>query len=205
MGPTPQCTTGGGDWSPCETGPAPALFFLFSHLVWHFQAGEWQYTGFPVLHYLLEFAQTHVHWVREAIQPSCPLLSPSRLAFDLCSFRVFPNELALCFCQNILQWVSSSHQGAKVLEISFSISPSNEYSGRISFRIAWFDLLAVQGTVKSLLQHHSSKTSILWHATCFIIQLSHPSISTGKTIALTIWIFVGKVMSQLFICCVGLL
>ena len=73
--------------------------------------------GFLVHHYLLEFAQTHVHWVREAIQPSCPLLSPSRLAFHLCSFRVFPNDLALCFHQNILQRVSSSHQGTKVLGI----------------------------------------------------------------------------------------
>ena len=81
---------------------------------------------------------------------------------------------------------------------SFSISPSNEYSGLISFRIYWFDLLAVQGTLKSLLRHHSSKASILWCSAFFIVQLSHPYMTTGKTIALTRWIFVGKVMSLLF-------
>ena len=132
----------------------------------------------------------------------CPLLGlPSIFAASesfpmtwlFASIRIFYNESAL------------PTRGPKYWRFSFSISPSSEYSGRISFRIDWFDLLAVQGTLKSLLQHHSSKASILWHTTCFIIQLSHPSISTGKTIALTIWIFVGKVMSQLFICCVGLL
>ena len=79
-----------------------------------------------------------------------------------------------------------------------SISPSNEYSGLISFRIDWLDLLAVQGTLESLLQHHSSKASILWHSAFFIVQLSHPNMTTGKTIALTRWTFVGKVMSLLF-------
>ena len=86
---------------------------------------------------------------------------------------------------------------------SFSISPSNEYSGLISFRIDWFDLLAVQGTFKSLLQHHSSKASILWHSAFFMVQLSHPYKTTGKTIALTIWTFVGKMMSLLFIYCLS--
>ena len=81
---------------------------------------------------------------------------------------------------------------------SFSISPSNEYSGLISFRIDWFDLLAVQGTLKSLLQHHSSKPSIFWHSVFFMVQLSHPYMTTGKTIGLTRWTFVGKVMSLLF-------
>ena len=81
---------------------------------------------------------------------------------------------------------------------SFSISPSNEYSGLISFRIGWFDLLAVQGTLQSLLQHHSSKASILWCLAFFMVQLSHPYMTTGKTIALTRWTFVGKVMSLLF-------
>ena len=152
-----------------------------------------QHASFLVLHYRLEFAQTHFHWVNDAIQPCHPLLPPSPPAFNLPITKVFPNELALH-----VRW-------PKYWSFSFSISPSNEYSGRISFRIDWFDLLAVQGTLKSLLQHHSSKASILWHTTWFIIQLSHPSISTGKTIDLTIWIFVGKVMSQLFICCVGLL
>ena len=90
------------------------------------------------------------------------------------------------------------NQVTKVLEFSFSISPSNEYSGLISFRMDWFDLLAVQGTLKSLLQHHSSKASILWHSAFFILQLSHPYMTTGKTIALTRWTFVGKVMSLFF-------
>ena len=81
---------------------------------------------------------------------------------------------------------------------NFSISPSNEYSGLISFRIDWFDFLAVQRTLKSLLQHHSLKTSILWHSVFFMVQLSHPCMTTGKTIALTRWTFVGKVISLLF-------
>ena len=86
----------------------------------------------------------------------------------------------------------------KYWSFSFNISPSNEYSGLISFRMDWLDLLAVQGTLKSLLQHHSSKASILWHSAFFIVQLSHPYMTTGKTIALTRWTFVGKVMSLLF-------
>ena len=88
--------------------------------------------------------------------------------------------------------------GQKYWSFSFSISPSNEYSGLISFRIDWFDLLAGQGTLKSLLQHHGSKASILWHSAFFIVQLSHPYMTTGKVIALTRWTFVGKVMSLLF-------
>ena len=102
------------------------------------------------------------------------------------SIRVFSNELILR-----IKW-------PKYWSFSFSISPSNEYSGLISFRIDWFDLLAVQGTLKSLLQHHSSKASILRHSASFIIQLSHPYMTTGKTIALTRWAFVGKVLSLLF-------
>ena len=86
----------------------------------------------------------------------------------------------------------------KFWSFSFSTCPSNEYSGLISFRIDWFDLLAVQGTLKSLLQHHSSKAAILWCSAFFIVQLSHPYMTTGKAIALTIWTFVGKVMSLLF-------
>ena len=100
---------------------------------------------FPVLHYLPEFAQTHVHWVSDAIQPSHPLLSPAPPAFNLFYIRVFSNESAL------------HNRWPKFWSFSFSISPSNEYSGLISFRIDWFDLLAVQETRKSLLQHHSSK------------------------------------------------
>ena len=109
--------------------------------------------------------------------------------------RVFSNELAL------FQWVGSFHQVAKVLElqlIHWSISPPNDYQGLISFRIEWFDFLAVQGTLKSLLQHHSSKASIVWCSVFFAVQLSHPYMTTGKTTALTIWTFVGKVMSLLF-------
>ena len=142
--------------------------------------------GFPVHHQLPELAQTHVHWVSDAIQPSQPLLSTSPPAFNLSQH------------QGLLQWVSSSHQVAKVLEFSFSISPSNEYSGLVSFRMDWLDLLAVQETLKSLLQHHSSKASILWRSAFFILQLSYPYVTTGKTIASTRWTFVGKVTSLLF-------
>ena len=102
------------------------------------------------------------------------------------SITVFSNESVLC-----IRW-------PKYWSFNFSISPFNEYSGLISFRIDWLDLLAVQGTLKSLLQHHSSKVSILWHSAFFMVQLSHPYIITGKTIALTRWTFVGKVMSLLF-------
>ena len=139
--------------------------------------------GFSVHHQLLELAQTHVHWVSDAIQPSHPLLSPSPPAFNLAHH------------QGLFQWVSSSHQVAKDWSFSFSISPSNEHPGRISFRMDWLDLLAVQGTLKSLLQHHTSKASIVWHLAFFIVQLSYPYMTTGRTIALTTWTFVGKVVS----------
>ena len=102
------------------------------------------------------------------------------------SFRVFSNKSAL-----YIRW-------PKYQSFNFSISPSSEYSGLISFMIDWFDLLAVQGTLKSLLQHHSSKALILCHAPFFMVQLSHPYMTTGKTIVLTTWTFVGKVMSLLF-------
>ena len=102
------------------------------------------------------------------------------------SIRVFSNESVLH-----VRW-------PMYWSFSFSLSPSHEYSGLISSRIDWFDHLAVQGTLKSLLQHHSSKTSILWYSAFFIVQLSHPSITTGKTIALTRWTFVCKIMSLLF-------
>ena len=101
------------------------------------------------------------------------------------SIRVFSNESVIC-----IRWPKYWH-------FSFSISPSNEYSGLISFRMDWLDLLAVQGTLKSLLQYHSLKASILWHSAFFIVQLSHPYMTTGKTIALTRWTFVGKVMSPI--------
>ena len=102
------------------------------------------------------------------------------------SLRVFSNESTLC-----MRW-------PKYWSFSFSISPSNEHPGLISFRMDWLELLAVQGTLKSLFQHHSSKASILWRSAFFIVQLSHPYMTTGKTIALTRWIFVDKVMSLLF-------
>ena len=142
--------------------------------------------GLPVHHQLPESTQTHVHWVGDAIQPSPPPLSPSTPALNLSQH------------QGPFKWVSSSHQVAKVLSFSFSISPSNEHPGLISFRMDWLDLLTVQGTLKSLLQHHSSKASILWHSAFFTVQLSHPYMTTGKTIALTRRTFVGKVMSLLF-------
>ena len=129
------------------------------------------------------FAETHVHWVSDAIQSSHPLQPPSPPALNLLSIGFFSNELAPS-----IRWPKYW---------SFSISPSNEYSGLISFRIDWFDLLAVQGTLKSLLQHHSLKASILWHSAFFMVQLSHPYMTTGKTIVLTKQIFAGKVMSLL--------
>ena len=135
--------------------------------------------GLPVHHQLLEFTQTHIHWVGDAIQPSHPLLSPSIFP----SIRVFSNESALC-----IRW-------PKYCSFSFSISPSDEYSGMISLRIDWSDILAVQGIIKSLLQHHSSKASILWCSAFFILLLSHPYMTTWKTIGLTRWIFVDKEMS----------
>ena len=142
--------------------------------------------GHPVHHQLPQVTQTHVHRVGDAIQPSHPLSSPSPPTFNLSQH------------QGPFKWVSSSHQVAKYWDFCFSISPSSEYSGLISFRIGWFDLLAVQGTLKSLLQHHSSKASILQCSAFFIVQFSHPYMTTGKLIALTRWTFVGKVMSLLF-------
>ena len=142
--------------------------------------------GFPV-HHQLELTQTHVHQVSDAIQPSHPPLYPLLLLLSIFpSIRIFSNELVLH-----IRW-------PKYWSFSFSISPSNEYSGLISFRIVWLDLFAVQGTLKSILQHHSSKASVLWCSAFFIVQLSHPYMTTGKTIALTRWTSVGKVMSLLF-------
>ena len=141
--------------------------------------------GLPVHHQLPEFTQTHVHRVSDAIQPSHPLSSPSPPAPIPPSIRVFSNESPLC-----MRW-------PKYWSFSFSISSSNEHPPLISFRTDWLDLLAVQGTLKSLLQHHSSKALILWRSAFFTVQLSHPYMPTGKTIALTRWTFVGKVMSLL--------
>ena len=143
------------------------------------QPHELQHARLPVHYQLPEFTQTHVHWVSDAIQPSHPLSSPSPPA---------PNPSQH---QSIFQWVNSLHEVAKVLEFQ------QEIPGLISLRTDWLDLLAVQGTLKSLLQHHSSKASILRHSAFFTVQLSHPYMTTGKTIALTRQTFVGKVISLL--------
>ena len=139
--------------------------------------------GFPVHHQLLELTQTHVHWLGDAIQPSHSLSSPSPPIFSFPSIRVFSNESV-----PPIRW-------PKYWSFSFSTNPSNEYSGLISFRMDWFDLLAVQRTLRSLLQHHSST---LQRSAFFIVQPSHPYMTTGKTIALTRRTFVENVMPLLF-------
>ena len=147
--------------------------------------------GLPVHHQLPEFTQTHVHQVGDAIQPFHPLLSPSPPAPNPSQHGVFSNESTLR-----MRW-------PKYWSFSFSISPSNEHPGLISFRMDWLDLLAVQGTLKSLLQNHSSKASILWCSAFFTVQLSHPYMTTGKTIAWTRQTFACKVISLFSICCLG--
>ena len=216
--------------------------------------------GFPVLHCLPEFAQTHVHQVGDAIQPSHPLSPPSLPALNLSQhqgfFKSYIGASSVQFSRSVMsdslwphelqharppcpsptpgiypnscplsQWchptISSCHPllllpsilpsirvfsnesalsitWSKYWSFHFSISPSNEYSGLISFRMDWLDLLAAKGTLKSLLQHHSSKASILWCSAFFIVQLSHQYMTARKTIALTRWTFVGKVMPLLF-------
>ena len=141
--------------------------------------------GLPVHHQLPEFTQTHVHRVSDAIQPSHPLPSPSPLPPIPLSIRVFSKESTVR-----MRW-------PKYWSFSFSIIPYKEIPGLISFRMDCLDFLAVQGTLKSLLQHHSSKASILWRSVFFTVQLSHPYMTTGKTIALTKWTFVGKILSLL--------
>ena len=142
--------------------------------------------GFPVHQQHPELAQTPVHGVSDAMQPSYPLWSPSPPTFNLSQHQGLSSESVLQ-----IRWTM-------YWSFSFSISPSNEYSGLISFRIDWLDLLAVQGTLKSLLQHHSSKALILCCSAFFMVQLSHPYMTTGKTNALTRLTFVGKVMLLLF-------
>ena len=150
------------------------------------QPNEPQHARPPVHHQLLNSTQTHVHWIREAIKSSYPLSSPSPPALNLSQPSGSSNESALC-----IKWL-------EYWSFSFNIIPSNEYPGLISFRMDWMDLLAVQGTLKSLLQRHSSKGSILRCSAFFTVQLSHPYMTTWKTIALTRQTFVGKVMSLLF-------
>ena len=144
--------------------------------------------GLSVHHQLPEFTQTRVHRVRDAIQPSHPLSSPSSLAPNPSASESFPMS-QLC-----MRW-------PKYWSFSFSIILSKEHPGLISFRMNSLDLLALQGTLKSLLQHHSSKAAILWRSAFFIAQLSHPHLTTGKSVGLARWTFVGKVMSLFLICC----
>ena len=148
-----------------------------------------QHTGFPVLHHLPELAQTLGVCILS--QWCHPTISSSVVPFSSCfqsflAWGFFPNESSLC-----IRW-------PKYWSFSFIISTSNEYSELISFRIDLFDLLAVQGILKSLIQHHSSKASMIWHSAIFMVQISHPYMTTGKTIALPIQTLAGKVMSLLF-------
>ena len=144
--------------------------------------------GLPVHQQLPEFTQTHVHRVSDAIQPSHPLSSPSPLAPNPSQHQSLFNESTLR-----MRW-------PKYWSFSFSIIPSKEIPGLISLRMDWLDLLAVQGTLKSLLQHHGSKGSILRHWAFFTVQLSHPYMTTGKSIALTRQTFVGKVQKWVWMC-----
>ena len=142
--------------------------------------------GFPVYHQLPELAKIHGHWVGDAIQPSCLLSFPSLPAFNISQH------------QGLFQWVSSSHQVAKVMELQHQHQSFQEYSELVSFRMDWLDLLAIQEPLKSLLQHHSLKASILRHPAFFMVQTSHPYMTTWKTIALTRRTFVSKVIYLLF-------
>ena len=138
--------------------------------------------GLPVHHQLPGFTQTHVHRVGDAIQPSHPLPSPSPPAFNFPSIRVFSNESVLH-----IRW-------PKYWSFSFSISPSSEYSGLISFRMDWLDLLAIQGTLKSLLQHHSSKASILWHSALITLSIT---LKLFKMVSASDVIFVGLILTHI--------
>ena len=180
-------------WYDCATNAKPKAIYLsvqFSSVaqscptLW--DPMDCSTPGFPGHHQLPKLAQTHVHRVSDAIQSSHPLSSPSPPAFNLSQH------------QGLFQWISSSHRRPKYQSFSFSISPSNEYSWLISFRMNWLNLLAVQGTPKSLLQYHSSKASVLWCSAFFMVQFSHLYMTTGKTIAFTRQTFAGKVMSLLF-------
>ena len=146
---------------------------------------DYSMPGFPVLHYLPEFAQTHGHWVGDVTQSSHSLSPPSP-------------ALNLCQHQGLFQWVGSLHQLAKISALQFQLQSFQWIFGLISFRIDWFDLFAVQGPLKSLLQHHNLKASVLQCSAFFMVQFLHPYMTPGKNIALTIWIFVCKVMSVLF-------
>ena len=175
-------------WSPCsgewESKWNQLVQFSRSVVSNSLQSHESQHL--PVHHQLPQFTQTHIHRVSDAIQPSHPLLSPSPPAPNFPSIRVFSNESTLR-----MRW-------PKYWSFSFNIIPSKVIPGLISFRMDCLDLLAVQGTLKSLLQNHSSKASILWRSAFFIVQLSYPYMTTGETTALTRRTCVGKVMSLAF-------
>ena len=148
--------------------------------------------GLPVPHHLLDFAQGHVHCIGDAIQPSHPLTPSSPSALNLSQHWGLFNELAVR-----IRWLQN-------WSFSFNIGPSNNYSGFVPLKIDWFDLPAVQWILGSLLQHHSSKASILWGSAFLMAQLSYPYVTPGKTIALTIQTFVSWVMSLLSTHCLGL-
>ena len=148
--------------------------------------------GFPIPHHLLEFAQVHIHCIGDDVQAPHPLTPLHLLPSIFPSIGDFSNELS------IHVWWS------KHWSFTFSISPCSQYSGLISLKMGWFDLLAVQGTFRSLLQHHSSKVSILWHSVLFTVQLSQLYMTTGKTTAMTIQTFVGKIVSVFSTHCLGL-
>ena len=166
----------------------------FSHSVMSdsLQPHELQHARPPCPSLIPRFTQTHVHWVGDAIQPSHPLSSPSLPALNLSQhFKV-----------SLFKWIFSNESALRIRwpkywSFTFNICPSNEHQGLI-FRMDCFRLLAVQGTLKSLLQHHSTKASILQHSAFFTVQLLYPYMTTGKTMALTRWTFVGKVVSLLF-------
>ena len=167
-----------------DTSPTGSML-LFSRSV--MSNSSW-FQGLLVFYRLPEFAQTHVHWVSDAFQPSHPLLPPSLSAFNLSQH------------QGLFQWVSSLHQVGKVLELQLQ-HQSFQWIFRVDF--LWFDLLAIQGPLKSLLQHHNSQASIFWHSAFLMVQLLHPYMTTGKTIALTIWPLLAEWCLCFLICCLG--
>ena len=160
------------------------LLFSCSVVSNSLQPHGWQHARLPCPSLFPQICSNSCPLIGIVVQPSHPLSSHSPPSFNLSQHQDLSNELTLCF-----RWPKYQ---------TFSISPSNEHSGLISFKIDWFDLLAVQGTLKNLLQHHSLKASVLQCSAFFIIHLSHPYMTTGKITALTIWTFVSKVMSLLF-------
>ena len=154
--------------------------------IWLCNLMDYSMPGTSVFHSLPEFVQIHIDWVSDAIRPFHPLPLASSFAFSLSQH------------QGLFQWVGCLHRVAKLLELQFQHQSFSEYSGFISFRIDWCDLLAIQGTLKSLLQHHSLKVSIIWCSAFFMVHLSPLYMTNGKTTDLTIQTFVSKVMPLLF-------